>query len=402
MVHQRKRLTARSVATLSKPGRHADGGNLYLNVTATGARSWVFLYRRAGRQREMGLGSALDVTLAEARDLAEVARRELREGRDPLVSKQKTSAVQTFGEAADAYVDAMRPQWSNSKHAEQWVMTLRKYAAPIRSKPVDEIETADVLAVLQQIWQTKPETASRLRGRIENVLDSAKAKGQRTGDNPARWRGHLDQLLPRRGKLSRGHHDAMAIDDMQAFMVRLRVRRGISARALEFTILTAARTGEAIGAIFGEFDFEKDVWTVPAGRMKAKREHRVPLSTAAVEIVTTLRATGRGEVVFPGAKPGRPISNMSMDKILRLEKLEVTVHGFRSTFRDWASERTSFPHELCEMALAHAISNKAEAAYRRGDMMEKRRELMEAWARFCAGGADEQADGQGLRLVASA
>jgi integrase len=383
MAVQRKRLTAKAVAAASKPGRHADGGNLYLNVTASGARSWVFMYRWTGRQREMGLGSVHDVTLAAARDLADAARRELREGRDPLALKRRGELTQTFGAAADAYIEAMRPQWKNEKHADQWVMTLRDYAAPIRAKAIGEIETADVLSVLQPIWSAKPETASRVRGRIESVLDAAKAKGQRTGENPARWRGHLDQLLPKRTKLSSSHHAAMPIDDLPAFMARIRGRDGISARALEFTILTAARTGEAIGARWAEVDFTKGLWTVPAERMKAGREHRVPLSGAALAVLEPLREAGQGELIFPGAKGIKPISNMSMDKVLRLEKLDVTVHGFRSTFRDWAAERTAFAHELSEVALAHIVKDKTEAAYRRGDMMEKRRALMEAWAAFC-------------------
>ena len=346
----------------------------------------------------MGLGSAQNVTLAEARDLAEAARRELREGRDPLAARQKTTTPQTFGEGADAYIEAMRPFWKSEKHAVQWATTLKNYAAPLRPKPVGEIETVDVLNVLQPIWQAKPETASRLRGRIESVLDAAKAKGLRTGDNPARWRGHLDQLLPRRAKLSRGHHAAMSIDDLPAFMARIRTRAGVSARALEFTILAAARTGEAIGARWDEFDLDKALWSVPAGRMKASRAHRVPLSTAALNLLKPLRVAARGDFVFPGTKPGKPISNMSMDKVLRLEGLNCTVHGFRSSFKDWASDRTSFSAELSEVALAHVIKDKTEAAYRRGDMMERRRELMESWARFCAGSADQGV----VRLVASA
>ncbi len=300
MALQRKRLTARAVATLTDPGRHADGGNLYLNVTSTGARSWIFLYRRAGRQREMGLGSALDVTLAAARDLAEAARRELREGRDPLASKQKPVAVQTFGEAADAYVEAMRPQWKSEKHAEQWAMTLRDYAAPIRAKPVrgdrDSRRAGRAAADLGLEIRDSLPAARPHRERA----GCREGQGQRTGDNPARWRGHLDQLLPKRAKLSRGHHEAMPIDALPAFMARCRAREGMSACALKFTILTAARTGEAIGAPWAEFDLDKGVWTVPAERMKAGREHRVPLSIGCAGRREARSARlGRGTSSFP-------------------------------------------------------------------------------------------------------
>lgn len=380
---ERNKLSAIGAKSETRPGRHSDGGNLYLNVTATGARSWVFMYRFAGKQREMGLGSLLDVKLAQARDLAARARQTLKQGSDPLELRRRVTVERTFGEAADAYVEAMRPQWSNRKHAEQWTMTLRDYAAPLRGKPLQSIDTADVLEVLKPLWQTKPETAGRVRGRIESVLDAAKAAGHRSGENPARWRGHLDQLLPRRQKLSRGHHEALPIDDVPRFMARVRARSGAAARALEFTILTAARTGETIGAQWDEFDLDRGVWTVPAARMKAKTEHRVPLSASALRIIRGMGEIAAGEFVFPGAREGKGLSNMSMDKVLRLEKLEVTVHGFRSTFRDWGAERTEFAHELLEMALAHTIKNKAEAAYRRGAMIEKRRALMEAWAAFC-------------------
>ncbi len=337
----RNKLSARTVTTVSTPGRHSDGGNLYLNVSATGAKSWVFLYWFGGRQREMGLGSALDVSLAAARELAAAARDRLRSDQDPLLLKTEDRAV-SFGEVADGYIDAMRPKWSNAKHAWQWSHTLTVYAANLRPMPVDSVDTGVVLSVLQPIWGKIPETASRLRGRIEAVLDSAKAKGLRSGENPARWRGHLDQVLPKRQKLTRGHHAALPIDDLPAFVAKLRARPGLSARVLEFTILTAARTGEAIGARWDEIDFERAVWTVPASRMKAKVEHRVPLSAAALAIVRVRQELRTSDYVFPGSRDGKPLSNMSMDKVLRLEKLDVTVHGFRSTFRDWAGERTDF------------------------------------------------------------
>ncbi len=385
------KLSARAVSTLKEPGRHSDGGGLYLLVKATGAKSWVFMWKRDGRQREMGLGSVLGVTLAVAREKAVEARTELAAGRDPLGTRDRMKA-KTFGDLADAHVAAMSPQWRNPKHVAQWSMTLKEYAAPLRGKSASAITTEDVLEVLRPLWDTKPETASRVRGRIESVLDAAKAQGLRTGDNPARWRGHLDQLLPKRAKLSRGHHAAMAIDALPAFMVQLSKVQGIAAVALNFTILTASRTGEAIGATWPELDLDKGLWTIPPERMKAGREHRVPLPSPALAIVRRLHEARRSEFVFPGLKPGKPLSNMAMDKTLRDEKVDVTVHGFRSTFRDWSSERTSFPHELCEMALAHTIENKTEAAYRRGDMVEKRRELMEAWATFCSSAPEGNSD----------
>ncbi len=380
------RLSARAVATLTAPGRHSDGGGLYLLIKASGAKSWVFMWSRQGRQREMGLGSILGVTLAVAREKAAEARADLAAGRDPLGTRDRLRA-KTFGDLADAHIQVMSPQWRNQKHVAQWEMTLRDYAAPLRSKTAAAITTEDVLGVLRPLWDSKPETASRVRGRIEAVLDAAKAQGLRSGDNPARWRGHLDQLLPRRAKLSRGHHAAVAIDALPTFMARLPHVRGIAALALRFTILTATRTGETIGATWHEFDLVKGLWTVPASRMKAGREHRVPLSTPVLALLQELSLTAPSVFVFPGLRTGKPLSNMAMDKTLRDARAEFTTHGFRSTFRDWAAERTSFPHELCEMALAHIVSDKTEAAYRRGDMLDKRRELMTAWAVFCETGS---------------
>jgi integrase len=279
----------------------------------------------------------------------------------------------------------MRPSWRNSKHAEQWVMTLRDYSAPLRRLPVDKIATDDVLSVLKPLWNEKPETASRVRGRIERVLDAAKAQGLRSGENPARWRGHLDQLLPKRQKLTRGHHAAMSYADVPAFMVDLQSRQATAAVALEFAILTAARSGEVLGARWDEFDLERAVWTVPAERMKAGREHRVPLSRRALKIVKAMHDARDGDFVFPGQKSGKPLSVMALEMVLRRMKIEnATVHGFRSAFRDWAAECTNFPNEVCEAALAHVIENKAEAAYRRGDLFDKRRKVMETWATYCA------------------
>ena len=378
------RLNARAVTTISQHGRHADGGGLYLSISPNGGRRWVFLYRWHGKPTEIGFGSARDVALARARELARQARGDLAEGVNPKDARKPTEGA-TFGECADRLIEAMRPSWRNAKHAAQWEMTLQKYAAPLRRLSVDEITTDDVLSALRPLWQSKPETGSRLRGRVERVLDAAKAQGLRSGENPARWRGHLDQLLPKRKRLTRGHHAAMTYADVPAFIGDLQSRQATAALALEFAILTAARSGEVLGARWDEFDLARAVWTVPPERMKAGREHRVPLSSRALKIVTLLQETRDNDFVFSGQKPGKPLSTMAMEMMLRRMKIEnATVHGFRSTFRDWAAECTNFPNEVCEAALAHVIENKAEAAYRRGDLFDKRRKLMDAWAAYCA------------------
>ncbi|MGX5718571.1 tyrosine-type recombinase/integrase [Shinella zoogloeoides] len=381
------KLNARGVTAITKPGRHSDGGGLYLVVDKSGAKRWVFLYRRDGTLREMGLGGLKAVTLARARELAGKARAGLQAGVDPIEAKNRAPvAVPTFGEEADDFIVAMGPQFRNAKHLDQWKMTLKVYTAPLRSKRVDEISTADVLEVLKPIWLTKPETAARLRGRIERVLDAAKVRGHRSGENPALWRGHLDKLLPKRRKLTRGHHAAMPYGDVPAFVADLRKREAMAARALEFTILTAARSGETFGATWKEIDLKAALWTISADRMKAGREHRVPLTPRAVEILTELSGLGTGPdaYVFPGQREGRPLSTMAMDMILRRMKIDMTVHGFRSSFRDWAGEETAFPRDVAEAALAHVVGDQTERAYRRGDALEKRRKLMAAWADFCA------------------
>jgi integrase len=291
----------------------------------------------------------------------------------------------SFGECASDFIQTMRPSWRNQKHIAQWEMTLRKYAAALWPLRVDEITPDDVLAVLKPIWCDKPETASRLRGRIERVLDAARVLGIRNGDNPARWRGLLDHLLPKRQKLTRGHHAAMPYSRISAFIGDLRARSSTAALALEFTILTAARTNEVLGARWDEVNFERREWTVPPSRMKAGRVHRVPLSERALTIAGLMNEIRTSDFVFPGQKAQRPLSNMSLEMMLRRMRItDATVHGFRSTFRDWAAERSTYPNEVCEAALAHAIKDKAEAAYRRGDLMEKRRALMDAWADYCA------------------
>jgi integrase len=383
MSKQLHKLSARAVATLSKPGRHSDGGGLYLNLTGSGARSWVFMWKVGGRRREIGLGSLPHVPLAKARDRAAEARRLLAEGLDPLAARTKPRTM-TFGEAADALVESMSPSWRNEKHRAQWKMTLTAYCGSMRTIPVVDVTTEDVLRVLRSIWLTKSETASRLRGRIERVLDFAKARGMRAGENPARWRGHLDAVLPRRQKLTRGHHKALPFDEVAAFVEALRAMQGVAPRALDFLILTAARTGEVLGARCREIDMAARIWTIPAARMKAGREHRVPLSDRAVEILAELEPIRTSEYVFPGLRRGSPLSSMALVAVLRRMRVDATVHGFRSAFRDWAGEGTHFPREIAEAALAHVVGDQTERAYRRGDALEKRRALMTAWASFLA------------------
>ena len=341
------------------------------------------MWARNGRQREMGLGPIVDVTLAEAREAAREARRLIREDKDPIAERDRKGQSKSFGDVADAYLVSMTPSWSNAKHAAQWKTALTTGAASLRPLPVNAVDTAAVLAVLQPLWVKVPETASRLRGRIEAVLDAAKAQGLRSGDNPAQWGGHLEQLLPRPPTLVRGHQRAMAYAEVPALMARLRERKAVAALALRFAILTAARTGEVIGATWSEFDLGAALWSVPAERMKMRRPHRVPLAGEALAIVTKLHEIRAGEFVFPGGKAGKPLSNMAMLQLLRNMKVDAVSHGFRSSFRDWAAETTDFPAEVAEMALAHAVADAVERAYRRGDLFEKRRGIMEAWATFC-------------------
>ena len=330
----------------------------------------------------MGLGPARDVSLAEARTAAAEARKKVRAGIDPIGEKRRPAGM-TFGQAADAYVDSVESGWRNEKHRWQWRETLKSFCAPIREVPVVAIETSHVLSVLQPIWQSKAETASRLRGRIEKVLDYAKAQGLRTAPNPAVWRGHLSAILPKPAKLVRGHHPALPFDEVPAFLLELRKRQATAALALEFTILTAARTGETVGAIWSEIDLDKALWTIPKARMKAGREHRVPLVARALEILSACESARISDYVFPGLKPGKPLSNMSMEMLLRrMGHLTITTHGFRSSFRDWAGEQTSFPREVAEAALAHQVGDETERAYRRGDALEKRRTMMVAWATY--------------------
>jgi integrase len=377
------RLTARKVET-AKAGKYSDGGNLYLIVSPTGGRKWVLRFTWRGKAREMGLGTPATVSLADARERAARARRMVAQGIDPIHERKRTGGVPTFGEMADQVRESLSAGFRNDKHKAQWKSTLATYAAPLGDKPVDAISTDDVLAVLKPIWTEKSETASRVRGRIEKVLDAAKAKGFRQGENPARWRGHLDNLLSKQSKLKRGHHAAMPYEDVPAFIGRLRETDSLGALALEFCILTAARSGEVLGMRWLEVDLEKKIWTLPPHRTKAGREHRVPLSARAVAILRQLAKIKPGDFVFPGQRGDRPQSDRTMHMALRRMKLDtVTVHGFRSSFRDWAGNETSYPRDLIETALAHVVGDKAEQAYRRSDALEKRRELMEAWANYC-------------------
>jgi integrase len=390
-----EKLTALKVARARTPGMFGDGRGLWLRVIASGARSWIYRFMLAGRAREMGLGSVADVTLAEAREAAREARSLVRQGVDPIAKRQAARSqlrldaakAMTFQECAERYIASHEAGWRNSKHAAQWPSTLQAYAYPVfGSLPVQSIDVGLVMKALEPIWQVKPETASRVRGRIESVLDWATTRGYRQGENPARWRGHLENLLPKKSKVRPvKHHAALPYVDLADFMASLRQQEGAAARALEFTILTAARTGEVLGATWAEFDLANRLWTIPGERMKASKEHRVPLSDPALSILRGMQEMRTDDHVFPGARPRRPLSDMAFLMLLRrMRRGDLTVHGFRSTFSDWCSECTNFPAEVREMALAHAVGDKVEAAYRRGDLFQKRRQLMDAWARFCS------------------
>jgi integrase len=394
MARRTGKLSAVAVTQTKKRGYYSDGGGLFLQVGPTGAKSWVFRFRQAGRLREMGLGPLYTVSLAEAREKALDCRKARLEGRDPIETRRaermaaRTDAAKavTFKDCAEAHIAAHRAGWRNPKHAAQWGATLETYVYPhFGSLPVVAVDTGLVLKAIEPIWAAKPETAGRVRGRIEAILDWAKARGYREGENPARWRGHLDQLLPPRSKVRRvEHHAALPYRQIGEFMAELRAQEGVAPRALEFAILTAARTGEVIGARWDEINIADRLWTIPPERMKGGRDHRVPLSDAAIAIIDLMAMIRSGEFVFRGAQPRRPLSNMALLMTLRrMGRSDLTAHGFRSTFRDWAAERTDFPGEVAEMALAHTVGDKVEAAYRRGDLFEKRQLLAEAWAGCC-------------------
>ncbi|WP_366656651.1 integrase arm-type DNA-binding domain-containing protein [Fodinicurvata sp. EGI_FJ10296] len=394
------RLSARKVATAKVPGRYADGGNLFLLVKPGGAKSWVFRYKVNYRERQMGLGPVDLVSLADAREKALSYRRQLADGIDPqehrrdekAAAEKESARAITFETAAESYIEAHEAAWRNEKHKGQWRSTLKTYAYPVfGDKPVADVDTGLVLQAIEPIWSTKPETASRLRGRIESVLDWAAVDGLREGLNPARWRGHLQNRLPAKAKVRKvEHHAALPYAELPAFMATLREQVGTSARALEFAILTVARTSEVLGATWDEIDLDRDggaVWTIPADRMKAGKEHRVPLPPAAARIVQDMGTMfGRTGYVFPGQRKGKPLSNMAFLMLLRrMGRGDLTAHGFRSTFRDWVAETTSYPSEIAEQALAHIVGSAVERAYRRGDVFEKRRALMADWINFSVG-----------------
>jgi integrase len=382
-------LTARGVVGLTTPGLFADGGGLYLQISPAGTKSWVFRFSLAGRRRDMGLGPVADVTLAQARELAATARKLVREGQDPIEARRQRATDEagraiTLREAASTMIRMRQDGWRNAKHAAQWTASLERYVFPlIGDRPVAAVSTDDLVRVLEPIWSQVPETASRIRGRIEATLDYARVRNWRTGENPARWRGHLDQVFPAKGAVAKvEHHASLPYSDLPAFWVRLQIQDGLGARALELAILTAGRTGEVLGARWEEFDLGAALWTVPAARMKTNNPHRVPLCAPALQLLRKLHAIRIGDLVFPGARIDRPLSNMAIGMVLRRMAVPVTVHGFRSTFRVWVEETTNTPVPVSEAALSHTIKDKVMAAYQRSDLLEKRRPLMEAWGTF--------------------
>lgn len=404
MARESNRLSAVKVSKLKEPGRYADGHGLYLQVSKWGTKAWIFRYMKAGRARHMGLGPLHTLSLQEARERARKARQALVDGKDPIEDRTSVRLAEraeaakriTFKEAAEKYIAAHKAGWKNAKHGEQWESTLSTYAYPtIGNLSVADVDTAHVLKIIEPIWGSKTETASRVRGRVESVLDWATARKFRQGDNPARWRGHIDKLLPKRSKVQKvEHHPAMPYSDVGAFVREIREGASVSALALEFTVLTGCRTGEVTGARWEEFDLSSHknrkgqeeglVWTVPGARTKSGRDHRVPLSPRVLSILREVPRIKGNPYVFHGAREGQHLSNMAMLGLLREKRDRAfTVHGFRSSFRDWAAEQTNFPREIAEAALAHVLGDKTEAAYQRGDLLEKRRKLMEAWAGYC-------------------
>jgi integrase len=402
------RLTAMAIQKMKEPGKYCDGGGLYLQMAGAGTKSWIFRYRALnGKSREMGLGSLATVSLQNAREKANECRKLLAKAKDPIAERDasiealraeavraKARAV-TFRQCAEEYIDSFSMEWKNEKHVDQWRNTIKSYANPfIGDLPVSDVSTELILEILRPIWIEKPETATRLRGRLESVLDWATVKKLRSGENPARWKGHLASLLPTVPRSRRvKHHPALPFSEMAEFMTKLAAVDGLSARALEVLILSLTRTSETLQAKWCEFDFESDVWTIPGERMKAGKEHRVPLSKRLKALLLALQTHSTSEFVFPGIREGKPLSNMSMLVLMRRMGYgeRAVPHGFRSSFRDWAAECTSFSHEVVEMALAHTIGNKVEAAYRRGDLLTKRRHLMDEWASYCQGGKVKRA-----------
>lgn len=388
MPRQAEKMAPTQIATLPV-GFHSAGGatGLYLRVASSGARNWILRVTVGNRRRDMGLGGWPDVPLGEARERARKARRQIEEGIDPIEARKSAKgalrSIPSFSECASRTIAAKSPEWKNPKHIAQWGTTLATYAFPVIGRlPVDKIELSHIVDVLAPIWNEKTETATRLRSRIESVLSWATASGYRQGDNPARWRGNLDAVLPKPGKVAKvEHHKALPIDELHDFVADLRQREGMAARALEFLILTATRSGEIRGATWDEIDFEAATWTIPAERMKAGKQHVVPLTQRALAILESLPRMAGSNLVFPAMRGGQ-LSDMTISAVMRRMKVDAVPHGFRSTFRDWCSERTAVPREVAEMALAHAINNKTEAAYRRGNLFGKRAKLMADWAAF--------------------
>jgi integrase len=376
--------------TKAGPGVYLDGDGLYLCVSPKLKRYWVYRFSWQGRRPEMGLGGVDDLSLAAARDAAAAARRMVRAGINPIEARRadrvERAAKRLFGDVADELFAAKSHEWRNEKHRDQWKLSLEKGAGPLRRLAVDSVGTDEVLAVLKPVWLTKPESAARLRQRIEAVLDAARAKGFRSGDNPARWKGHLEHLLPQRQKIARGHFEALPYASVPQLMVRLAAIDAPAARALKFAILTAARSGEVYGATWNEIELDGRVWSIPRERMKQGRAHRVPLADPAVAILEAMFRRRESNFVFPGRRRGKPLSHVAMAKVLERMEVDATVHGFRSSFRDWAGNETDFPREVAEAALGHVVGDAAEQAYRRGDALEKRRALMAAWATYCGGG----------------
>ncbi|MEG3617311.1 integrase arm-type DNA-binding domain-containing protein [Magnetovibrio sp. PR-2] len=386
-------LTASRLKNLTKRGLHGDGGGLYLQITAAGHKSWIFRYRVGSKLRNHGLGALHTVSLAEAREKAQACRQLRLQGIDPIEEQKRKRSVAaleaarafTFQDCAEGYIAAHKAGWKNAKHAEQWTRSLEMFVYPhFGSLPVADIDVRLVLKAIEPIWATKSETASRVRGRIEAVLDWAKVRGYRSGENPAQWRGNLSHLLPAKQRISKViHHAALPHAEMPRFWGELVKQPGMGAQALQLTILTACRTGEVLQATWDEFDFENGIWTIPAERMKGGAEHRVPLSSGAVSLLEKLQRERSSDYVFPGSKEGKPLSNMAMKMVLRrMGRDDLTVHGFRSTFRDWAADATDAPREVAEAALAHTLTSKVEAAYMRSDLFEKRRGLMKGWCTF--------------------
>lgn len=389
-----KKLSAILVSKLSSPGHYGDGEGLWLQISGSGSKSWVFRFTLAGRPREMGLGSFNAVSLGIARERARQCRLLLSEGKDPIVARDagrtasalSAARFKTFDQCAAAYIKAHRDSWKNAKHAAQWETSLATYATPVfGALPVSDIDTDLVVQALRTIWDTKTETATRLRGRIESILDWAAVSKYRHGDNPARWRGHLENLLANPNKIAPvKNRPALPWQEIAKFMVQLAEREGIAARAVQFAILTACRSGEVRGAHWTEIDLDTKLWTIPAARMKAGKEHRVPLSTAAIALLKALPSAGA--IVFQGRRKGTEMSDMTLTAVLRrMGRGDITVHGFRSTFRDWCAEApgNAFPREVCEHALAHSLPDRVEAAYRRGDLLDKRIVMMQAWSDYC-------------------